>query len=85
MMEKEIVVNLKQGLHARIATHFVRTSASFGSEISIKKNAQTADAKSIMGIMSMTVLKGDKVIITATGEDEKEAIMALEKFLLGEE
>lgn len=85
MIVKEIVVKLKQGLHARIATQFVRTAASFASEISIQKNAQTADAKSIMGIMSMAVLKGDTVTITAAGEDQQEAIMALEKFLQSEE
>ncbi|WP_134699203.1 HPr family phosphocarrier protein [Ammoniphilus sp. YIM 78166] len=85
MIQKEITVNLKQGLHARPATRFVKQAAAFGSQIQIIKKDQKADAKSILGIMSMAVSRGETITLTADGEDEQEAIKALEQILLEEE
>lgn len=85
MIQKEITVNLKQGLHARPATRFVKQAAAFSSQIQIIKKDQKADAKSILGIMSMAVSRGETIMLTADGEDEQEAIKALEQILLEEE
>lgn len=85
MVQKEIVVNLRQGLNARPATLFVRTAGSFASQIQIMHKEQKADAKSILGIMSMAVYKGEKVTLAADGSDEREAIKALEDILVGAE
>ena len=85
MIQKQITINLKQGLHARPATRFVKQAASFSSQIQIIKKDQKADAKSILGIMSMAVAKGETITLSAEGEDEQEALKALEEILLEEE
>ncbi|CAJ1000812.1 MULTISPECIES: HPr family phosphocarrier protein [Bacillales] len=81
MIEKKVVVELPHGLHARPAANFVRLASSFASEIKIVKNEKTANGKSIMGIMSMAVAKGEEITLIADGADEAEAIAALEKAL----
>lgn len=85
MLVKDITVKLKQGLHARSATQFVKAAASFSSKIEIIKQDQKADAKSILGIMSMAVSKGETISLTAQGEDEREAIDTLARILVEEE
>jgi catabolite repression HPr-like protein len=85
MAEKKIVVMLRYGLHARPATVFVKTATSFASHILISKDGKAINAKSIMGVMSLCITKGDEVLITADGEDEQEAIKAIEKVLISEE
>jgi len=81
MIEKKVIVELPHGLHARPAANFVRLASSFASEIKIVKNEKTANGKSIMGIMSMAVAKGEEITLIADGADEAEAIAALEKAL----
>ncbi|TRY25850.1 MULTISPECIES: HPr family phosphocarrier protein [Brevibacillus] len=85
MIEKKVVVELPHGLHARPAANFVRLASSFASEIKIVKNEKTANGKSIMGIMSMAVAKGEEITLIADGADEAEAIAALEKALKEQE
>jgi catabolite repression HPr-like protein len=85
MIEKKVVVELPHGLHARPAANFVRLASSFASEIKIVKNEKTANGKSIMGIMSMAVAKGEEITLIADGADEAEAIAALEKALKDQE
>jgi catabolite repression HPr-like protein len=85
MIEKKVVVKLPHGLHARPAANFVRLASSFTSEIKIVKNEKTANGKSIMGIMSMAVAKGEEITLIADGPDEAEAIAALEKALQEQE
>jgi catabolite repression HPr-like protein len=85
MIEKNVVVILPHGLHARPAANFVRLASSFSSEIKIVKDEKTANGKSIMGIMSMAVAKGDEITLIADGPDEAEAITALEKALQEQE
>ncbi|WP_035296364.1 HPr family phosphocarrier protein [Brevibacillus thermoruber] len=85
MIEKKVIVELPHGLHARPAANFVRLASSFASEIKIVKNEKTANGKSIMGIMSMAVAKGEEITLIADGADEAEAIAALEKALKDQE
>ncbi|MDA5109760.1 HPr family phosphocarrier protein [Brevibacillus thermoruber] len=85
MIEKKVIVELPHGLHARPAANFVRLASSFASEIKIVKNEKTANGKSIMGIMSMAVAKGEEITLIADGADEAEAIAALEKALKEQE
>ncbi len=78
MVEKKVIVTLEHGLHARPATQFIKASSSFESDITISKGERKVVAKSIMGIMSLAVTRGDEVLITANGSDEEEAIRTLE-------
>ncbi|MET3289884.1 UNVERIFIED_CONTAM: catabolite repression HPr-like protein [Brevibacillus sp. OAP136] len=81
MTVKKVIVQLAHGLHARPAANFVKVATSFTSEIQLVKNEKTFNGKSIMGIMSAAIGKGEEVTLTADGLDEKEAISALEKLL----
>ncbi len=77
MVEREIkVVNLL-GLHARAAARFVRTASGFRAKITVTKEGTTIDGKSILGILFLAASAGSQITISASGEDEKEALDAL--------
>ncbi|KQL46736.1 PTS sugar transporter subunit IIA [Brevibacillus choshinensis] len=85
MEQKNIVVQLSQGLHARPAATFVKIATSFSSEIKLLKKEKIVNGKSIMGIMAAAIAKGEEITLIVDGADEKEAIAALEKILLEQE
>jgi phosphotransferase system HPr (HPr) family protein len=77
---KEIVVQHKVGLHARPAAMFVKTANKYTSNITVKNLSNQSDpvnAKSILGILSSGVEMNHQIRITAKGEDEEEALVAL--------
>lgn len=80
---KEIihVITDAQGIHARPAGELVKLCSGFQSQITIKKDEKSADAKRIFGIMSLAAKQGETIVIQVTGEDEDEAARAIEKFL----
>jgi len=67
----------KVGLHARPAVLFVQTANQFKSEIIVIKDDRQADAKSILGVLSLGAEYGDVITIRARGEDQEEALRAL--------
>ena len=69
------------GLHARPAAEFCKTATGFKSKITLTKDGEDFEAKSILMVLSAGVAHGDEVTITANGEDEKEAIEALKNLL----
>lgn len=81
MIEREIVLLNDTGLHARPASMLVKEAAKYISEIKIIKNKKEHNAKSIMSILSMAAVKGDKLIMRATGEDEERAVKELGDFI----
>ncbi|MED1943771.1 MULTISPECIES: HPr family phosphocarrier protein [Brevibacillus] len=81
MRERQVIVQLAQGLHARPATVFVKVAASFSSEIELNKDEKKVNAKSIIGVMSLAVSKGQSVVLTADGADAEQALNALERVL----
>ncbi|MFF0826185.1 HPr family phosphocarrier protein [Brevibacillus sp. NPDC003359] len=85
MRERQVIVQLTQGLHARPATLFVKVAASFSSEIGLNKDEKKVNAKSIIGVMSLAVSKGQSVILTADGADAEQALDALERVLVSVE
>lgn len=85
MVQKNIVVQLSQGLHARPAATFVKVATSFASEIKLLKKEKTVNGKSIMGIMAAAIGKGEEITLVADGLDENEAIAALEKVLTAQD
>ena len=80
MKEFKYVVTDPEGLHARPAGILVKKAAEFQSKIMIDKAGKAADAKRNLGVMGLGVKKGEEVTITAEGEDEETAIVALEAF-----
>lgn len=81
MVEKKVRVVNKTGLHARPATQFVEKARQFKSKIVIEKNGSKADAKSILGILSLGLSQGTEIKILAAGEDEQEAVEELVELL----
>lgn len=84
-VKKEIVIKNKQGLHARPAAIFVQIANKFDSEITVRKDDEEVNGKSIMGILMLGAECGTLVGIKATGPDAEEAVLELEKILLEEE
>ena len=74
---KDIVIGNKAGLHARPAAIFVQIANKFESEITIIKEGQKVNGKSIMGILMLAAEKGAKISIVAEGIDAAEAIKEL--------
>lgn len=81
MYEKEVSVQLKVGLQARQAAHFVQQANRFRSEVFLQKGDKRVNAKSIMGVMSLAVAKDTMITLAADGDDEKDAVEALAQFI----
>ena len=77
MIEEKVKIINKLGLHARPAALLVQKANKFKSEISLEKEGQRINGKSIMGIMMLAAEQGSSLIIRAEGEDENEAVQAL--------
>lgn len=77
MKEATLTIENKTGIHARPASVFVQTATKFKSKVQLKAKGKTADAKSILMLMSLGLAKGTEVTIVADGPDEDEAIKAL--------
>lgn len=80
--KKELVVKNKTGLHARPAALFVQVANKYESEITIMKDEQEVNGKSIMGILMLAAEKGAKIIIVAEGDDAEKAVEELSEILL---
>ncbi|MDR1913716.1 MAG: HPr family phosphocarrier protein [Clostridiales bacterium] len=79
MIERNIQV--VSSLEARPAALFVQTASQFDSKINLRIDEKMINAKSIMGVISLGVLDGQFVTISADGTDEKQAVDRLERFL----
>jgi len=80
-IEKEVVVNNPQGLHARPAALFVQIAQGFDSSVKLEKDGRIVDGKSIIAVLSLGINKGAKVKLIIEGEDAKEAFSQLKNFL----
>lgn len=83
MIEKELTISNKHGLHARPAAQFVKTSNKYRSEIWVEKDEERINGKSIMGLMMLAAGQGSRILVMADGQDEAEAIAALETLVTG--
>ena len=75
--EQKLQIANELGMHARAATKFVQTANRYRSSISVEKDGQTANGKSIMGMLMLVAAKGTWITVRAEGEDAKEALAAL--------
>jgi phosphotransferase system HPr (HPr) family protein len=77
MVEKSVTVQLRSGLLARPAALFVQEANRFSSEIFVEKEGKSVNAKSIMGIMSLAIARGQTILIRADGSDADAAVERL--------
>jgi phosphocarrier protein len=81
MFNKEVVVRCESGLHNRQATYFVQKANEFESSIWLESDNRKMNAKSLLGIMSLGIITGSSVKLTAVGPDAEAAVTALETLL----
>jgi phosphocarrier protein len=79
---KEVTIKNSNGLHARPAALFVKTANRFRVEISVEKEGELINGKSIMGLMMLAAAKGSQIRLIAKGEEAAAAIAALEELIM---
>ena len=77
MYKKEAVVNNEVGLHARPATFFIQKANEYKANIWVEKDERRVNAKSLLGVLSLGIVKGTSIDLIANGPDEEEAVDAL--------
>lgn len=77
MVEREVTIRNRAGLHTRPAATLVKTAAKFKSEFIIMKDGMDINGKSIIGVMTLAAECGSKLILQFEGVDEQEALAAV--------
>ncbi|MDD6564564.1 MAG: HPr family phosphocarrier protein [Clostridiales bacterium] len=77
MISCEVTVTNTVGLHARPATFFIQRANSFKSSIWVEKDDRRVNAKSLLGVLSLGIVKGNTITIIADGADDSEAVKTL--------
>ncbi|BCK01283.1 HPr family phosphocarrier protein [Anaerocolumna chitinilytica] len=80
MKEFNHIIADPEGIHARPAGELVKLLKEYKSVVTINMNGKSADARRIFAVMGLGVKQGQEILITAEGEDEAEAVVALESF-----
>lgn len=78
MIEKKLEIINKLGLHARAAAKLTGLTTRFSSDIKITKEGRQVDGKSIMSVMMLAASIGTVLLFSISGEDEQEAMTAIE-------
>lgn len=77
MVSRSVTIQNSVGLHARPATFFIQKANSFKCSIWVEKDDCRVNAKSLLGVLSLGIVKGTTITIIADGNDENEAVSAL--------
>ena len=77
MITREVTINNQVGLHARPATFFIQKANEFKSVIWVEKDDRRVNAKSLLGVLSLGIVKGTTISIIADGVDEEQAVETL--------
>ncbi len=81
MKKQNIQIRLEKGEEARSIALLVQEASKYESRIYIEEAARRVNAKSIMGMMGLSIDNGKEVLVTAEGSDEQEAVDAIQRFL----
>lgn len=81
MIQRDVEIKNKLGLHARAAAKLVHTAARYKADIKIRKGEEEVDGKSILGILLLAAGRGSTVTLKANGDDEREALDAVEQLI----
>ena len=80
-VSKEIIVQNKQGIHARPAAMFVKLANRFTSEVFVEKDGEKVNGKSIMGLMMLAAGPNSRLLVEAVGADALQAVAEIEKLI----
>lgn len=83
MIEREVEVVNRLGLHARAAAKLVHTAAAFHSRVHLLKDGEEVDAKSILGILLLAAAQGTRLMVRCDGPDEGGAVEAVHQLFAG--
>lgn len=81
MLQRDVEIVNRLGLHARASAKVTQTAAKFSSDVFMTRNGRRINAKSIMGVMMLAAPKGSLVTLEVNGADENEAMAALAKLI----
>lgn len=83
MIERELEIVNRLGLHARAAAKLVHLTGRFDSQITLARDGEEVDAKSILGILLLAAAQGSRVVLRCEGEDEEPAMEAVSALFAG--
>jgi phosphocarrier protein len=81
MLQREVEIINKLGLHARASARLTQVAGQFKSQVWVSRNGKKVNAKSIMGVMMLAAAKGTRIVIETDGPDEAEAASALQQLI----
>lgn len=81
MLQQEVEIINKLGLHARASARLTQVAGQYASEVWLSRNGRRVNAKSIMGVMMLAAAKGSRVVIETDGADEALAMAALAQLI----
>ena len=81
MISRDVTIKNNVGLHARPATFFIQKANSFKSSIWVEKDDRRVNAKSLLGVLSLGIVKGMTINMIADGVDENEALAGLAELI----
>lgn len=77
MIEREVIVRNRAGLHTRPASMLVRTASKFNSEVFLRRDNYEINGKSVIGVMTLAAEQGASLTLVVEGDDEEEASDAI--------
>ena len=81
LVEKDLLITNKLGIHARPAAMFVKTANRFACDVFVEKDGETINGKSIMGLMMLAAGPGSKLTVRAEGHDAAQAVSEIEQLI----
>ena len=77
MLQQEVEIVNRLGLHARASAKLTQTAGQYASEVWVSRNGRRVNAKSIMGVMMLAAAKGSRITVETNGADEAPAMQAV--------
>ncbi|HEY7742146.1 MAG TPA: HPr family phosphocarrier protein [Burkholderiales bacterium] len=81
MLQQEVEILNKLGLHARASAKLTQVAGRFKSNVWVSRNGRRVNAKSIMGVMMLAAARGSTLVVETDGPDEKEALAAVTRLI----
>jgi len=81
MVHAILTVKSSEGLRGHTAVDFAQVASSFDAQLFIEQGNKKVNAKSVIGLLSLAVCKGETIHLFANGQDEEDALAALEQYL----
>ena len=81
MLQREVEIINKLGLHARASAKLTQVAGRFGADVWLSRNGRRVNAKSIMGVMMLAAAKGSTIVVETDGPDEAEAMQAVQDLI----